>query len=161
MSTITHIRLAGAADAPPLAALSRDTIELGLPWRYREPEMLRFMRSPRYNVIVAEIVNADTSSHIAGFAVMGYGENEAYLALLAVDPAQRRLGIARGMLDWLLRTAEVAGMESICVELREDNGVAAHLYESLGFAPAGSRPGGYYGVVNQNRMRLQLRPPAA
>jgi ribosomal-protein-alanine N-acetyltransferase len=154
--TEIHIRLAVEADAPILAALSRDTIEKNLPWRYREPEMLRFMRSPRYNAIVAE--SADGA--IAGFAVMGYGENDAYLALLATDAPRRRRGIARRLLDWLIRTAEVAGVESISVELREDNTIAQHLYESRGFLPAGHRPGGYYGVVNQNRMRLQLRSPA-
>ena len=156
MNEVSRIRIAAEADAPQLAALSRDTIEEGLPWRYREPEMLRFMRSPRYNVIVADV--ADGS--LAGFAVMGYGENDAYLALLAVTPAQRERGIAGQLLDWLLRTAEVAGVENIDVELREDNNIARHLYESRGFAPAGRRPGGYYGVVNQNRMRLKLRQPA-
>lgn len=161
-----HIRLARESDAPLLAGLSRDTIEKNLPWRYREPEMLRFMRSPRYNVIVAEMFGAQGAEvagieiHIAGFAVMGYGENDAYLALLAVEPTQRRQGIARKLLDWLLLTAETAGVESISVELREDNSVAQHLYQSRGFTPAGTRPGGYYGVVNQNRMRLQLRAPA-
>jgi ribosomal-protein-alanine N-acetyltransferase len=150
------IRLARPADAPLLAALSRDTIEAGLPWRYREPEMLRFMRSPRYNVIVAEGEGA-----LAGFAVMGYGPTEAYLALLAVDSAQRRRGIGRRMLDWLLKTADVAGIEAISVELREDNAVAHRLYGSLGFVASGLRPGGYYGVVNQTRMSLRLRPPGA
>lgn len=153
MNEIARVRLASITDAPLLAALSRDTIESGLPWRYREPEMLRFIRSPRYNVIVADA--ADGS--LAGFAVMGYGENDAYLALLAVPPPQRRRGIARQMLEWLLRTAEVAGAENVDVELREDNPAAHRLYESLGFAVAGRRTGAYFGVVNQTRMRLVLR----
>jgi ribosomal-protein-alanine N-acetyltransferase len=148
------IRLALTEDAPALAAMSRDTIEAGLPWRYREPEMLRFMRSSRYNVIVAEF-----NSEIAGFAVMGYGDSDAYLALLAVDPLHQHRGIGRRMLEWLLKTAEVSGMESVAVELREDNVTAHKLYESLGFTATGSRPGGYYGVVNQDRMRLVLRQP--
>jgi ribosomal-protein-alanine N-acetyltransferase len=156
MNEVARIRLASIADAPQLAALSRDTIEQGLPWRYREAEMQRFIRSPRYNVIVADAADGST----AGFAVMGYGENDAYLALLAVAPSLRRRGIARQMLDWLLRTAEVAGVESVDVELREDNPPAHRLYESRGFAPAGRRAGGYYGVVNQTRMRLQLRTAA-
>lgn len=156
-STAT-IRLAAAADAPLLAALSRDTIEAGLPWRYREPEMLRFMRSPRYNVIVAAVPGIAGTGPVAGFAVMGYGDTEAYLALLAVAPSMRQRGIGRKMLEWLLATADVAGVETISVELREDNAVARKLYETLGFIPTGQRPGGYYGVVNQNRMRLRLRP---
>jgi ribosomal-protein-alanine N-acetyltransferase len=156
-----NIRLAREADVAILAAMSRDTIEQGLPWRYREPEMLRFIRSPRYNVIVAERQQPEGEAMIVGFGVMGYGENDAYLALLAVDPAQRRLGIARKLLDWLLKTAQVAGVESVTVELREDNHIAHHLYESRGFTAIGSRAGGYYGVVNQTRMRLTLRQPAA
>jgi len=156
MTEDIRIRLAREADAPLLAALSRDTIEQGLPWRYREPEMLRFMRSPRYNVIVAE-----NGTDFAGFAVMGYGENDAYLALLGVAPVQRRLGVSQRLLDWLVRTAEVAGVEHINVELREDNNIAQHLYESRGFVATGSRPGGYFGVVNQTRMRLTLRQSAA
>ena len=156
-STAT-IRLALEADAPMLAALSRDTIEAGLPWRYREPEMLRFMRSPRYNVIVAAVPGIAGTGPVAGFAVMGYGDTEAYLALLAVSPSMRERRIGRQMLEWLIATADVAGVETISVELREDNAVARKLYENLGFVPTGPRPGGYYGVVNQNRMRLRLRP---
>jgi ribosomal-protein-alanine N-acetyltransferase len=155
-----RIRLAREGDAPLLAGMSRDTIEKNLPWRYREPEMLRFMRSPRYNVIVAEVPGIEDNRVITGFAVMGYSENDAYLALLATDPMRRRQGIARQMLDWLLKTAETAGAEAVSVELREDNSAAQRLYEQRGFMPAGTRTGGYYGVVNQNRMRLQLRPPA-
>ena len=149
------IRLAQAADAQALAEMSRDTIEAGLPWRYQPAAMLRFIESRRHNVIVAEVDGA-----IAGFAVMGYGDDHAYLALLAVAPAWRRTGIARQMLLWLLKTAEVAGVAGINVELREDNTIARQLYESLGFDETGHRPGGYYGVVNQTAMRLQLRPPA-
>ena len=156
-STAT-IRLAVEADAPVLAALSRDTIEAGLPWRYREPEMLRFMRSPRYNVVVAAMPGIEGTGPIAGFAVMGYGETEAYLALLAVSPIMQQRGIGRQLVEWLIATADVAGVETISVELREDNTHARKLYESLGFTPSGQRPGGYYGVVNQNRMRLRLRP---
>lgn len=154
--TAARIRIAAEGDARMLSVMSRDTIEEGLPWRYREPEMLRFIRSPRYNVIIA-----DDEDGVAGFAVMGYGENDAYLALLAVIPPARRRGYAGNMLDWLLKTAGVAGVEAVTVELREDNTVAHHLYESRGFTVTGRRAGGYYGVVNQNRMRLQLRDPAA
>ena len=149
------IRLAQAADAQATAEMSRDTIEAGLPWRYQPAAMLRFIESRRHNVIVA-----DVDGVIAGFAVMGYGDDNAYLALLAVAPAHRRAGIARQLLLWLLKTAEVAGVAGINVELREDNTIARQLYESLGFDETGHRPGGYYGVVNQTAMRLQLRPPA-
>jgi len=147
------VRLACAADAGAIAVLSRDTIEAGLPWRWQEPEIARFIRSDRHNVIVS-----DAAGILAGFAVMGYGEDTAYLALLAVAPMARRGGLARRLLRWLLKTGEVAGMASITVDLREDNLAAQRLYEAAGFVQFARKTGAYYGRVNQVSMRLAMRP---
>lgn len=149
----TTIRLARRADAEELAALSRDTIEAGLPWRWRPARIEAFIASARHNIIVAE-----KQGRRLGFAVMGYDDSEAYLALLAVAPEARRGGIARQMLAWLLKTADVAGIATLSVELREDNSAAQRLYEEAGFVLHDRKIGGYYGRVNQIRMRLALRP---
>jgi ribosomal-protein-alanine N-acetyltransferase len=148
-----QIRFARPDEAALIARLSRDTIEAGLPWRWQPPDIERFIGSRRHNVIVA-----GTGERIAGFAVMGYSDDEAYLALLAVAPGHRRGGLARRMLDWLMKTAEVAGVRSVAVELREDNLAAYDLYRRAGFAELSRRTGGYYGRVNQIRMRRELRP---
>ncbi len=148
------IRLALPGDAQVISLLSRDTIEAGLPWRWRAPEITRFIQSERHNVIVAP-----GEADLLGFAVMSYNERDAYLALLAVAPAARRTGLARRLLGWLLKTADVAGIASISVELREDNLAALRLYEETGFAEHNRKVGGYYGRVNQVCMRLALRPP--
>jgi ribosomal-protein-alanine N-acetyltransferase len=96
-----------------------------------------------------------------GFAVMSYNDRDAYLALLAVAPAARRTGLARRLLSWLLKTADVAGMASITVDLREDNLAALRLYDESGFVEMSRKAGGYYGRVNQVSMRLAMRPPEA
>ena len=151
-----RIRLGMGSDAAAIAELSRDTIEAGLPWRWRVPEIERFIASERHNVIVAE-----RAGDLRGFAVMGYGERDAYLALLAVVPEARRTGLARRLLGWLLKTADVAGIANMNVELREDNLAAQRLYEEAGFVIHDRKIGGYYGRVNQLRMRLALRPAEA
>jgi ribosomal-protein-alanine N-acetyltransferase len=151
---VTPIRLATAGDAGAIALLSRDTIEAGLPWRWQTPEIDRFIRSDRHNVIVSEADNI-----LMGFAVMGYHETDAYLALLAVAPMARRGGLARRLLSWLLKTGDVAGIANITVDLREDNIAAQRLYEEAGFVEFARKTGAYYGRVNQVSMRLAMRPP--
>ena len=148
------IRLARPEEAQAIALLSRDTIEAGLPWRWQAAEITRFINSERHNVIVAP-----SEAELLGFAVMSYNERDAYLALLAVAPAARRTGLARRLLGWLLKTAEVAGIATLSVELREDNLAALRLYEEAGFVEHNRKAGGYYGRVNQVCMRLALRPP--
>ena len=148
-----RIRFAELGEAETIAKLSRDTIEVGLPWRWQPPEIERFIRSTRHNVIVAR-----DSAHMVGFAVMAYGDDDAYLALLAVLPSHRRQGVAKALLAWLLKTADVAGIAAVSVELREDNLAALHLYRTAGFVEHSRKTGAYYGRVNQIRMRFQLRP---
>ena len=172
------IRLAGLDEASAIAHLSRDTIEAGLPWRWQPADIERFMRSTRHNVIVAEetalnltlpaagglsaansapVPDVRNGKVMSGFAVMGYGDNDAYLALLSVKPEWRRRSIARTMVEWLLKCAEVGGVKRVDVELRADNEAALSLYHSMQFAEIARKPGGYYGTVSQVRMRRVLR----
>jgi ribosomal-protein-alanine N-acetyltransferase len=168
------IRLAEMGEAEAISHLSRDTIEAGLPWRWQPADIERFMRSTRHNVIVAEETPIDTApidpaafgparpdlhngKVMSGFAVMGYGDNDAYLALLSVKPEWRRRSIARAMVQWLMKCAEVGGVKRVDVELRADNSAALALYQSLQFAEIARKPGGYYGTVTQVRMRRVLR----
>lgn len=154
------IRLADLAEAEAISHLSRDTIEAGLPWRWQPADIERFIRSTRHNVIIAEEapgLGTSTARTMAGFGIMGYGENEAYLALLSVKPEWRRKGIARAMLEWLLKCADVSGIKRVDVELRADNSAALALYQTRGFEEIARKPGGYYGTVTQVRMRLRLR----
>lgn len=158
------IRLATLGEADAIARLSRDTIEAGLPWRWKPADIERFIRSARHNVIVTEETALDLAAPevrygklMTGFAVMGYGDNEGYLALLSVKPDWRRRGSARAMVEWLMKCAEVAGLKRVDVELRADNDAALALYQSMGFTEFARKPGGYYGTVTQVRMRRTLR----
>ena len=143
----TSIRFASRADALAVAEMSRDLIETGLGWSWTKERVMRSLRHPDTNAIVAV-----RDAHRVGFGIMKYGEEEAHLLLLAVDPAHARLGIGSAILAWLERSARVAGLARITLEARAGN-VAAHaFYRRLGYTPAQLLPGYYDGRETSVRM---------
>jgi ribosomal-protein-alanine N-acetyltransferase len=135
------IGLARADEAGRIALLSREAIEHGLVWRWTPQRVLRSVRDPQTNAVVARDGGA-----LAGFAIMKYGDEDAHLHLLAVAPVQRRQGVASALLDWLELTARVAGMCRVRVEVRADNAAARALYRKFGFLQARELLGYYQGI---------------
>lgn len=139
-----------------MAAMSRDYIEVGLGWRY-SPRRIAHLIADRETL---SLVACDAAG-LQGFAVMEFGDERAHLLLMCVRPAQRRLGLGRRMLEWLLESAMVAGMASVHLELRADNDDARTFYRSLGFSDTVLVPGYYRGRVAARRMLRVLRSPSA
>ena len=139
-------------DAEALAVMSRDLIEAGLGWVYRTD---RFARLIAHDETVALVARA--YERPVGFAVMEFGEERAHLVVLAVDPRHQRCGIARRMIEWLLKSAVTAGVTSVHVELRADNEPAFALYRSMGFSETLRVPGYYRGRETAIRMIRMLR----
>jgi len=82
----------------------------------------------------------DMNGRVAGFLVMRQvapGERE--ILNLAVDPAERRSGIAQ----MLLRHALAVAQTTWFLEVRASNAAAIRLYESVGFKSSGRRSGYY------------------
>lgn len=150
-----RLRLATLADAPALAEMSRELIETGLSWRYTARRMTALMLG-RDNVVLV----ADEAAVPSGFAVMQFGDEQAHLSLLCVQPAQQRSGLGRRLHAWLLASAGVAGIAHIDLELRADNPGAHAFYRSLGYLDTQRVPGYYDGRLAAQRMRLTLRQEA-
>jgi len=150
------LRLARVADAPTLAAMSRDLIETGLGWHYRPDRVARLVADPETVTVVA-----CASEQMAGFAIMTVGDERAHLVLLAVSAQHQRRGIARRMTEWLVKTAATAGMAAVDVELRAGNAAAHALYQAAGFAETRRLPGYYRARETAIRMTLTLRSPVA
>lgn len=156
MATVdVEISLARAADADALAIMSRDLVESGLGWGYRPERMAQLIAARDTCTLVAH-----ERTRCVGFAVMSFGESSAHLVLLAVQPRQRRRGIGRALLNWLLASATTAGVASVHLELLEDNAAARAFYRSFGFTETLRLPGYYRGRKAAVRMALVLRSPA-
>ena len=134
-----------------MARMSRELIEVGLGWRYTPPRMAALISDSETVALVA-----CDGSRIQGFAVMQFGDVHAHLALLCVQPAQRQRGIGRRLHEWLVGSAQVAGMQSVRLELRSDNGAALSFYRSRGYVESRLVPGYYDGHVAARRMTLSL-----
>jgi [ribosomal protein S18]-alanine N-acetyltransferase len=150
-----EIALAQESDAPDIAALSRDAIERGLSWRWTQRRVLRAVRDPATNVVVARRGGA-----LLGFAIMQYGDDDAHIVLFAVEASQRRSGLGTALLAWLEATAAIAGIHTIRLEARAGNAAAKSFYRRHGFTEYGSSPGYYEDVEDAVRMVKHLGPDA-
>jgi ribosomal protein S18 acetylase RimI-like enzyme len=152
MKTSSNIKIltACAADAVPIAELSRDLIETGLGWRWRASRVLAMVREPECVVLTAR--RDDT---LLAFAIMEFKSTHAHLNLLATAPAYQRQGYARRLLDWLVASARIAGLDRITVEVRADNANARAYYAGRGFTFK-RRLKGYYAGREDALQLVQL-----
>jgi ribosomal-protein-alanine N-acetyltransferase len=148
------LQFASHHDAEALSAMSRDLIEAGLGWRYREDSISKLIDDAETVALVAR--SAET---LAGFGIMKIGDERAHLILLAVRPGYQQRGIGRRMVLWLVESAATAGVASVHVELRAANAAAHALYRCAGFAETLRLPGYYAGRETAIRMMRLLRAP--
>ncbi len=83
-------------------------------------------------------------------------DREAEVLTLAVNPATRRQGIARGLLRAALLAALDQGAEAMFLEVAVNNHAAIGLYRGLGFAEVGRRRRYYADGTDALVMRLNL-----
>ena len=79
------------------------------------------------------------AGYVGSQTVMG----ETDMMNIAVAPGFRRQGIARELIQALIRELKERESHSLTLEVRASNAPARGLYESLGFTQAGRRPGYY------------------
>lgn len=85
----------------------------------------------------------DQDDTVVAHAVMTLAVGEAHLLNLCVDPAWRRLGLARGMLEHLIAVARAADSTLMLLEVRVSNLAAQKLYNAYGFREIGRRKAYY------------------
>lgn len=86
---------------------------------------------------------AERAAKILGFAVARHVADEAELMNLAVDPANRRSGVASALLQAVVEELCRAKIQSIFLEVRASNAVAINFYEKSGFLHTGRRSAYY------------------
>ncbi len=157
MDPAIRIEPARATDARAIAEMSRDSIEGGLPWRWRPAQVLELVRDPETSVLVARRGGA-----LEGFAIMSFdwGRARAHLVLLAVAPARRRQGLGAALVRWLEEVARPGGIANVALEVRAGSRDARRFYRSLGYRETGRVAGYYQGREDAVRMTASLRPGA-
>jgi len=135
-----ELKLARLADAPRIALMSRELVEIGLSWSWTAGRVADHIRG-----CDSDVLTAWAGGQLIGFAIMQFFAEHAHLNLLAVDPVYRRSGVGRQLVEWLEETARVGGMFLVNLEVRAGNGSARVFYRKLGYRETRSIPGYYSG----------------
>jgi ribosomal-protein-alanine N-acetyltransferase len=127
------LRAADASDALALAKAHASAFEASWP-----PEAFTALMGTPGTFALAAVDDAPV-----GLILMRAIAGEAEVLTLAVEPAHRRRGVARDLLQAGLDLAILAGAETCFLEVAADNVAALGLYRAAGFVQAGQRAGYY------------------
>ena len=81
---------------------------------------------------------------VLGYCVLRTLADEGEIQRIAVDPAFRRQGIARKLMESMAAVARMKGAREVALEVRESNVSARKLYEYYGFRQEAVRKGYYH-----------------
>jgi ribosomal-protein-alanine N-acetyltransferase len=124
------IRPLGYSDLPQVIAIERRAFTT--PWSLA---MFVLELSKPSGLCLAAVGDGD---ELLGYLVCARYDTVWHLMNIAVDPAQRRRGIAWALLEQMIERAGVAAEYTL--EVRTSNAPAIVLYERFGFRSAGTRP---------------------
>lgn len=127
------IEVSGAerADIPEIAALA--AASFSHPWRAGSFEQELGLDEARLWV-------AREGAERIGYLSARRIADEVHVLSIAVDPPWRRRGVARALLEALLREETARGARSVLLEVRSSNLLARAFYASAGFVAEGRRP---------------------
>lgn len=121
-------------------------------WGARDYEQLA--ADPRGTILVAER-DGQMLPNVLGFLAFYRLDGEAELWNLGIEPAHRRRGIARALLQETCRRLSGAGVHRLFLEVRESNLPALELYRSFGFVSQARRKD-YYQNPKEDALALVL-----
>lgn len=124
-----------------------ETICFSMPWS--ENAIAGELTNPLSLWLVA-IEDETVAGYVGSQSVMG----EADMMNVAVSPEYRRKGIGRELVLSLIEQLRNNDVHSLALEVRQSNAAAIALYEQLGFACVGRRPG-YYKSPKEDALILR------
>jgi [ribosomal protein S18]-alanine N-acetyltransferase len=149
--SIATIRQFLREDLPAVLALQAKCPQAA---SWNAQDYLRLAESPAGMILVAE-PEAAAPPKLLGFAALHWLLDEAELRNIAVDPAHRRQGLGRALLEESRQRLLASGIKRIYLEVRASNQPALGLYFSMGFRTLSVRKDYYVGPV-ENAVVLGL-----
>jgi ribosomal-protein-alanine N-acetyltransferase len=125
------LRSAGERDVPALAALEASCFTH--PWSAAQIAEEVAVAPPGGVLVLEGPRRADGGGGACAYCAFRLVLDELHVLNVAVAPGERRRGLARWLLGFVLRRAARAGARRALLELRVGNRAALALYESLGF----------------------------
>ncbi|HOC07206.1 MAG TPA: ribosomal protein S18-alanine N-acetyltransferase [Bacillota bacterium] len=137
---------------PQVMAIEKKSFPV--PWSeityYRE-----ITENPYANYIVAMV-----GEEVVGYAGRWLILDESHITNIAVSPGWRRQGVARKLMEHMLRASLMDGANRMTLEVRRSNTGAQKLYEGFDFSAAGYRRG-YYTDNNEDALIMWQNDIAA
>jgi ribosomal-protein-alanine N-acetyltransferase len=90
---------------------------------------------------------------VAGFCSCWIIGDELHVTTIAIDPAHRRRGLGRFLMERVIQEASARGARRATLEVRASNLSARLLYENLGFTVTAIRPR-YYASPEEDALIL-------
>jgi len=85
----------------------------------------------------------EQNQRIQAYGIMSVGAGESHILNICVRPDERRRGLGRKLLDYLITLARRHNADTALLEVRPSNRAALGLYKSLGFNEVGMRKAYY------------------
>src|SRR4051812_2158449 len=128
-----------ADDLP--AVLEIEKVAFRHPW---SPDLLkRELTHDWSTILLAEERLPSGFMKALGFAIFWIVHDELHILNVATDPAQRRRGVARAVMDATLERGRQRRCTMATLEVRRSNEAALALYRGLSFRAVGVRPNYY------------------
>ena len=110
------------------------------PWSL---ELLQRELSHDWSVIFLLEEPLPEGRRLLGISIFWIVHDEVHVLNVATDPAHRRRGVGRALMDATLSEGRSRKCCLATLEVRKSNEAAITLYKSLGFRPVGVRPNYY------------------
>lgn len=123
-------RLLNVKDASPMAQIHKESFFQGWPASDMEAHIHKDLCFGR-------------GRPLEGFIILRSSANQAEILTLAVAPQFRRQGLAREVLEIAETELIELGVETLFLEVAEDNEPAIAFYKNSQFSPIGRRPAYY------------------
>ena len=97
------------------------------------------------------VATDEQRQEVVGFCGLMLALDEGHITNIAVDPGQRRSGVASQLLLHVTRVAIARSIRSMTLEVRVGNEPAKAMYARFGYVPVGARPK-YYADTGEDAL---------